>query len=210
MDPIIKQKLDKFATQIHGDIRTANQAIKDQCDAFEKTEIEKKQAELKAESEAFYEQRIKQTTARVNEAIAAAQVATRRDALNMRQRILQETVAAIEARAAQFLKDKRYQVFIKAKIASVEDRLKQQQSITLFANRTDCDWLKEHFETIGYRGELKFLDLQEQALGGIIVEVPAAHFRYNMTLKSMIDNNIDQIGAKLYTLFEEMEKAYGS
>ncbi len=205
MDPVIKQKLDKFASLIHGDIREKNQALKDECDAYEKTEIERRQAELKAESEVFYEQRMKQTKNRVQEAISAAQIATKRDALNMRQRILQETIEAIEARAAQFVKDTRYQAFIKAKIEAVIDRLKQYQSIAIIANSADQDWLKKHFETIGYQGELQFSELPAQAIGGIIIEVPAAHFRYNITLKSMIDDQIDQIGAKLYTLFEEME-----
>ncbi len=205
MDPVIKQKLDKFASLIHGDIREKNKAIKDECDAFEKAEVEQRQAELKAESEVFYEQRMKQTKNRVQEAISAAQIATKRDALNMRQRILQETIAAIEMRATEFVKDARYQSFIKDKIVTVQDRIKQYQSIVIFANKADQDWLKSHFEALGYQAEIKFSNLQPEAIGGIIIEVPTAYFRYNITLKTMIDDHIDLIGAKLYTLFEEME-----
>ncbi len=205
MDPIIKQKLDKFSLLIHGDIREKNQALKDQCDAFEHSEIEKRQVELKSESEAFYEQRMKQTKDRVNEAISAAQITTKRAALNMRQRILQETITAIEERAKQFVKDSRYQAFLKRKIDPIQDQLKQQQKIVVSANKDDQTWLKAYFESFGYQGELSFECLQQEAIGGIIIEVPSAHYRYNVTLKQMIDNQIDQIGAKLYTLFEEME-----
>ncbi len=205
MDPIIKQKLDKFSQMIHGDIREKNQALKDQTDAFEQGEIEKRQVELKAESEVFYEQRLKQTQDKVNEAISAAQIATKRDALNMRQRILQETIAAIETRAKQFVKDDRYQAFIKHKIDSIQAQLKQQKDIVVFASKADQAWLKEYFKSFGYQGQLTFEALQQEAIGGIIIEVPLAHYRYNVTLKQMINNQIDQIGAKLYTLFEEME-----
>ncbi len=205
MDPIIKKKLDKFAELVHGDIRQQNAEAKAACDAAATAEIDSKRQALKDEAEAFYKQRMAQTKDAMQEALSSAQSETKRDILEMRKAILNETVAAIRERAAQFVNQTPYQAFIKGKLATLTDQLEGCEHLIIFANQSDWDWLKSDLAAQYSNAKIDFEKLHPAEIGGIIIELPIAHVRYNITLKSMIDANIDHIGAKLYALFEEME-----
>ncbi len=205
MDPIIKKKLDKFSELVHGEIRQQNATAKAACDAAAAAEIESKGQALNDEAEAFYEQRIAQTKAAMQEALSGAQGETRRDTLEMRKAILNETVLAIRERATQFVEQASYQSFIKAKLAALTEQLAASDHLIIAANRADWDWLRQDLAAQPSCAKLDFKELHPAEIGGVIVELPTAHVRYNITLKSMIEANIDHIGAKLYMLFEEME-----
>ncbi len=209
MDPIIKQKLDGFANLIHGEIKRQSDMIKADCDAMQSERIAARKAQLSAEAEAFYDHRMAQTKDAVQEALSAAQSATRRDNLDMNQNILKQLIEAIEQRTIQFVERPRYRAFIEQKIDGLAAHLQSFDQLVIYANPADRTWLEQCFKA-RTQAALRFEVLGREQIGGVIIEVPAAHFRYNMTLKSLIDDNIDLIGAKLYALFEEMEKVHGS
>ncbi len=203
MNPVIKKKLDQFENMIHGDIADRNAQIEAQTDQYQSNRVESRQEELKVEAEAFYKKRMTQTADAVKQIVASAAMAAKRDTLEMRKDILHQTIEALQLRAAEFVKTPQYRTLIERKLDGIGDRL-QAEKLVIYANSADVGWLDRYFKVRGV-AELDFKPLRETAIGGIVVEVPAAHFRYNITLKSMIDDNIDHIGAKLYVLFEEME-----
>ncbi len=205
MDPTIKQKLDGFAALVHGDIEAQNAALKEASDTAATTEIADKKEQLRAAADTFYKQRLAQTKDAMQEALSSAQIDNKHAVLDMRKAVLKETIEALEARAGQFVGESRYRDFIMAQLASIEAQLKGSEQLIVSANQADCDWLKAYFLERCQVGEVDFKKLHQAEIGGLIVELPAAHVRYNMTLKSLIDGSIDQIGAKLYALFEEME-----
>ncbi len=205
MNPVIKKKLDQFENMIHGAINDQNEQIKAQTDQYQSDQVERRQEELKVEAEAFYKKRMLQTEDAVKHIVSGAEMAARRDALEMRKAILQETVEALQLRAAAFVKTPQYRDMIERKLDGIGERLATFESLVISANQADVDWLKQYFEKRKCAAKLVFNPLDEAAIGGIVVEVPEAYFRYNITLKSMIDDSIDHIGAKLYVLFEEME-----
>ncbi len=205
MNPVIKKKIEKFESAILGAITEDNQLMRERIDAYQSEQIARRQEELKVEAEAFYKKRMAQTEDAVKHILSSATMAARRDALDLRKAILQETVAALQSRAAAFVETPQYRALIARKLDCIGERLAGFDEFVISAKQGDVDWLKQYFEARNSRAKLVFNPLDEAAIGGIVVEVPAAYFRYNITLKSMIDDNIDHIGAKLYVLFEEME-----
>ncbi len=205
MSGILDKKLGHFKTLIFDDINKTIKAAQEESDQKESLLIEQKRKSLQDESDKFYKLRVEQMHDVFDQMISGANLKHSKEALAIRRDILNETIIAIEKKAATFADGEACQKIVADKLEDIKAELSIASSIVVSIRDVDKPWVEGLFKEIGYRGELLFDELPRNEIGGIIVTFTERHIRYKLTLKYMIDTKMDDIGTKLYQLLEEME-----
>lgn len=205
MNSELESKLVKFKQMILEDVEKHRRKLEERGEQAYQRALADKRDELTRDAKLFYDKRIEQTEDAVKQTISDATNKKNSEALILRRDILNETVQAIEARAHDFLDSEAYRQLIKAKLTALKVELAQAQPLNITARSADQSWLKAQLEDLGCRGQLSWSELPPKQIGGVVLSFVERHIRYNLTLKQMVDDKIDHIGAKLYTLLEEME-----
>lgn len=205
MNSELESKLAKFKQMILEDVEKHRRQLEQSGEQAYQQALDDKRNELTRDAKVFYDKRIEQTEDAVKQTISDATKKKNDEALILRRDILNETVQAIEARAHDFLDSQSYRDLINVKLTALKAELAHEQPLVVMARSVDQTWLKSQLQALGYHGQLSWSELPPKQIGGVVLSFAERHIRYNLTLKQMIDDHIDHIGAKLYTLLEEME-----
>ncbi|WP_426349834.1 V-type ATP synthase subunit E [Alloiococcus sp. CFN-8] len=154
-----------------------------------KEELEKKLMAAKKES-------FKKANTRALEIISKEESKSNREILGLKGKLIKEVETALQEKLTEFAASDSYKSFIMEKLEASLKSL-QRGSYILFALEKDIEALQEdikHLEAKCNNIKLTYNPLDEDYIGGFIIEDEEFIYKYDCTLKNMLLENKETIG----------------
>lgn len=170
------------------------------------TQQHKKELENKAQE--IIKRKIKEGERKKNEIISKANIEVRNKLLNKKQELLKDMIEEMENRARKFINTKEYESYQISNLMDAFSALDLNGKIQIYLTVKDMDIFSEKIKKIvlnqGFQKQnIELTSTNKDIIGGAIIVDHEKGIRVDTTLKTLIEDNKDYIGRKVYECLEK-------
>jgi|GEM_PF-5742674 len=204
----IQDKIQQFSKRIFGNIEAQSEMRKQELTERYRAEIEKHAAEIAARKKDILDSALMKAERERVRIIAQERNDENHMLMNIKQRILQETLEKLRGYAAEFADSLEYSSYMKSNMMEMLQSLKESQKINVYAMEKDLELCRQLLEQVGQQhlknASCEILKSTQDIIGGFIAEDIENLIQLDFTLKALIDENKDTVGAAITRKFNEV------
>lgn len=208
MSVTIEDKIELFSKVIFGNIEANSSKKRESLGDTHKKELEELSKEVEKRKNEFVEVAMAKAEREKVKLIAKANNQQQRILLNKKQQAIQNVIGRLQELAGTFTETQEYTGYMKKSIESIIMTLDQSKQITFYCMEKDLQMVGQILEEklIDTDNETKY-DIKKVAyniIGGIIAEDMVNLIQLDLTIKALIEEHKDTVGAAITHKFDEV------
>lgn len=199
----VEDKLDIFYKLVY--VEEEQKCIKkmEELDSMIKDTLEQKKKELEQKKQTFIERKVFLANIQKNEMISQANENHKISILQDRERLLDKTLIALEAKAKDFVKSEDYKTYLINKISNALSNMDEKQIIVTL-NKGDDIKIHNSIKELEnkYNKSIVVETSNEDIIGGFMIQDIQKTFNLDNSFKIIIEDNKYEIGKRLFSSLE--------
>lgn len=208
MSITIQDKIQQFSKRIFANIEAQSEVRKQELTKQYKTEIEMRTSEVAAKKKEILDSAMAKAERERVRIIAQAQSNENHMLTTKKQQFLQEVIKKLYGHAVAFANSEEYHSYMTANIRTVLQSLSKSHKISIYVMEKDMALCSEILEREGKdlmsNSSCQVLKATRDIIGGLIAEDIDNLIQLDFTLRALIDDNKDLVGAAITRKFNEV------
>jgi V/A-type H+-transporting ATPase subunit E len=208
MSVTIEDKIELFSKVIFGNIEAQSSQKRQSLTETHKKELEALAEEAEKRKKELMEAAVAKAEREKTKLIAQANNQQQHTLIELKQQTIQKIMGRLQDLAGAFTEHQDYKDFMKKNIESTMMTLEKSEHITFYCMEKDIELLRQILEErLMHADKLVGHDIKKVAhniIGGIIAEDTENLLQLDLTLKALIEEHKDTVGAAITRKFNEV------
>jgi V/A-type H+-transporting ATPase subunit E len=208
MSVTIEDKIELFSKVIFGNIEAQSSQKRQRLTEAHKKELERLAEEAEKRKRELMEAAAAKAEREKTKLIAQANSQQQHTLIELKQQTIQKIMGKLQELAGAYTEHEDYKKFMKKSIEAAMMTLEKSKQITIYCMEKDLQLvgqiLEERVTNAENPVEYDMKKASHNIIGGIIVEDTENLFQLDLTLKALIEEHKDTVGAAITRKFNEV------